>query len=97
MVDKLPQLVGPRAEPFDLRFTGRDGGGRDTALLVLVSNNRYAVDPRPRRGTRGQIDRGVLGVIAMTAPSPHGLEEWTASTFRVDSPGPCQPGSTARA
>jgi diacylglycerol kinase family enzyme len=92
VVDKLPQLVGPRAEPFDLRFTGRDGGARDTALLVLVSNNRYAVDPRPRRGTRGQIDGGVLGVIAMTAPPPHGLEEWTASTFRVDSAGAVSAG-----
>ena len=40
VVDELPQLVGPRVEPFDLRFTGRDGGARDTALLVLVSNNR---------------------------------------------------------
>jgi diacylglycerol kinase family enzyme len=87
VVDRLPELVGPRAEPFDLRFTGRDGGARDTALLVLVSNNRYAVDPRPRRGTRGQIDRGVLGIIAMTGPPPHGLEEWTASTFRVDTTG----------
>jgi diacylglycerol kinase family enzyme len=92
VVEKLPQLVGPRAEPFDLRFTGRDGRARDTALLVLVSNNRYAVDPRPRRGTRGQIDRGVLGVIAMTAPPPHGLEEWTASTFRVDSAGAVSAG-----
>ena len=92
VVDKLPQLVGPRAEPFDLKFTGRDGGARDTALLVLVSNNPYAVDPRPRRGTRGQIDRGVLGVIAMTAPPPHGLEEWTPSTFRVDSAGAVSAG-----
>jgi diacylglycerol kinase family enzyme len=92
VIDLLPQLVGPRAEPFDLRFTRRDGDARDTALLVLVSNNRYAVDPRPRHGTRGQIDRGELGIIAMTGPPPHGLDEWTASTFRVDSAGAVSAG-----
>ena len=36
-------------------------------------------------GTRGQLDRGVLGVIALTGPPPRGLEEWAAATCRVDS------------
>jgi diacylglycerol kinase family enzyme len=85
VVDMLPELVGPRAEPFDLRFTGPDGSARDTAVLVLVSNNPYDIDPRPRHGTRGQIDRGVLGVIAVTGPPPRGFEEWVTRTFRVDS------------
>ena len=73
MIDMLPELVGPRAEPFDLRFTGGDGRAHDTAALLLVSNNPYTVDPRPRHGTRGQLDRGVLGVIALTGPPPRGL------------------------
>ena len=85
VIDKLPDLVGPRAEPFDLRFTGRDGRVHETAELVLVSNNRYVIDPRPQRGTRGDLDGGVLGVVAVTGPPPHGLTEWSTPSFRVDS------------
>jgi diacylglycerol kinase family enzyme len=85
VIDKLPELVGPGAEPFDLRFTGRDGRVCDAAALVLVSNNRYVIDPRPHRGTRGELDEGVLGVVAVTGPPPRGLAEWPTPTFRVDS------------
>ncbi len=92
VVAMLPELVGPHAEPFDLRFAGRDGGARDTAVLVLISNNPYAIDPRPRHGTRRQIDRGELGVIAVTGPPPHGLDEWVAQTFRIDSAGTVSAG-----
>jgi hypothetical protein len=50
----LPQLVGPRAQPCDFRFSGPDGRAYDTATVLLVSNsNRYGVDPTPKRGTRG--------------------------------------------
>jgi diacylglycerol kinase family enzyme len=85
VVDTLPDVLGPDAEPFDLRFVGPDGRAHDTAVLVLVSNNRYTIDPRPQRRTRGEIDGGVLGVVAVTGPPPRGASEWTTPTFRVDS------------
>jgi diacylglycerol kinase family enzyme len=85
VIDMLPQLVGPRAERFDLRFAGRDGTVHDSALLILVSNNRYTLDPRPQVGTRGTLDNGTLGVITVAGPPPHGLEEWSSPSFRVDS------------
>lgn len=88
VVEMLPGLLGPRAEPFDLRFAGPAGGSVDGAALVLVSNNRYVIDPRPRTGTRGDIDGGVLGVIAVTGPPPRGASEWTTATFVVDSGAP---------
>ena len=75
----------PDAEPFDLRFIGRGGVAHDTAVLVLVANNRYVIDPRPRHGTRGDLDGGVLGIIAVTGPPPGGVSEWTTPTFRVGS------------
>ena len=84
-LDLLPDLVGPAAEPFDLRFTGGDGRGHDTAVLVLVSNNPYAIDPRPQRGNRGQLDAGLLGIVTLSGPPPRGVEEWAAPTFRIDS------------
>jgi diacylglycerol kinase family enzyme len=76
VMEMLPQLVGPRAERFDLRFAGRDGAAHDSALLILVSNNPYGFDPRPQFGTRGTLDDGVLGVITVPGP-PHGPEEWS--------------------
>lgn len=85
MIGMLPELVGPGAEPFDLRFTGRDGSARDTAVLVFVSNNPYTVDPRPQFGNPGLLDRGELGVLAVTGPPPRGLEEWATRKFWVDS------------
>ena len=85
VVEMLPDLLGPAAEPFDLRFTGPGGRTFETAVLVLVSNNPYVIDPRPGKGTRANIDSGQLGVIAVTGPPPRGLSEWTTTTFQVDS------------
>jgi diacylglycerol kinase family enzyme len=45
VIEMLPELIGPDAEPFDLRYIGPDGRAVDTAVLVLVSNDPYAVDP----------------------------------------------------
>jgi diacylglycerol kinase family enzyme len=92
VINKLPELVGPGAQPFDLRFTGRDGRAYHTAVLLLVSNNPYGLDPRPQRGTRGDLDGGVLGVIALAGPPPRGLTEWSTPSFRVESAKPIAPG-----
>ena len=88
VIDMLPELVGPGAQPYDLRFNGPDGRAHESATVLLVSNNRYGVDPRPQRGTRGDLAGGVLGVIALAGPPPVGLTEWSTPTFRVDSATP---------
>ena len=97
VVAMLPDLLGPAAERFDLRFAAQGGRTFDRAALVLVSDNPYVIDPRAGKGTRGDIDGGVLGVIAVTGPPPRGKAEWTAVTFLVDSAAPIRWGSTARA
>ena len=61
----LPELLGPRATPFDLRFQGPDGGEQRSAQLVLVSNNRYVLDKVGGFGTRPRMDTGLLGIIAV--------------------------------
>jgi diacylglycerol kinase family enzyme len=88
VVEGLPNLLGPDAEPFDLRFRGPGGRTFETAALVLVSNNPYVIDPRPGKGTRGDIAGGLLGVVAVSGPPPRGLAEWTTPSFRVDSGAP---------
>ena len=64
VIDMLPQLVGPGAERFDLRFAGRDGTTHDSALLILVSNNPYTFDPGRNS------ERGERSTMACSASSP---------------------------
>jgi diacylglycerol kinase family enzyme len=61
----LPDLIGPDATPLDLRYTGPDGQEHQTAHLILVSNNPYQLAHAGGRGTRAQIDGGVLGIVAL--------------------------------
>jgi diacylglycerol kinase family enzyme len=62
--DMLPDLLGPGADPFDLRFAGPDGSAYPTAHLILVSNNPYQLDYLGGHGTRERLDSGELGVMA---------------------------------
>jgi diacylglycerol kinase family enzyme len=59
----LPDLLGPAAEPLDLRFNG-PGGYYPTAHLILVSNDPYQMDHIGNMGTRSRLDLGVLGIVA---------------------------------
>jgi diacylglycerol kinase family enzyme len=68
--DMLPDLLGPEAKPFDLRFEGPDGRGYPTAHLLLVSNNPYELDHIGGRGTRRRMDLGTLGVVAARLSGP---------------------------
>jgi diacylglycerol kinase family enzyme len=60
----LPDLLGPRAAPFDLRFLGPDGRER-SAQLLLVSNNPYVLDALVGSGSRPRMDTGELGIVAI--------------------------------
>ena len=61
----LPELLGPRAKPFDLRFAGPDGGEPRSAQLLLVSNNPYVLDSLVGSGSRPRLDTGKLGIVAI--------------------------------
>jgi diacylglycerol kinase family enzyme len=63
--DMLPDMLGPEAKPFDLRFVGPGGTEWPTAHLVLVSNNPYELDHLVGRGTRERMDLGTLGLVAV--------------------------------
>ncbi len=59
----LPDLLAPEAAPLDLSFTGPDGVVYPTAQLILVSNNPYQLAHAGGRGTRKQLNLGVLGIV----------------------------------
>jgi diacylglycerol kinase family enzyme len=86
VIEMLPDLLGPGAEPFDLRFAEPGGEEFETAQFVLVSNNPYLLNPLEAQGTRGKMDAGMLGVVVMPdAPPLRNLREWTTFRFEVDS------------
>jgi diacylglycerol kinase family enzyme len=62
----LPEMLGRQAEPFDLQFTTPDGTEVDGAILVMVSNNAYLIGASPDNAQRRHLDRGCLGVFAIS-------------------------------
>ncbi len=93
-VQLLPELLGPRAEAFDLRFADTEGSQHVCAQLLLVSNNAYQLDPLGARRARGEMDKGTLGVVAVhLAPPPsRRVWEWDTPEFQVSSGGPVDVG-----
>jgi diacylglycerol kinase family enzyme len=65
----LPELLGPRAKPVDLRFAGPEGAIRPGARLILVSNNPYVLDRLLGFGSRPRLDTGRLGIVAVEVTS----------------------------
>jgi diacylglycerol kinase family enzyme len=74
----LPDILGPEAEPFGLRYVGADGEEHDEAQMILVSNNPYQMDDLDGRGTRERIDLGVVGVVAARIGSAVDAEQFAA-------------------
>jgi diacylglycerol kinase family enzyme len=65
MEKMLPDLLGPRVTPFDLRYRGPGGEAHETAQLILVSNNPYRLDRLSGMGSRARLDTGELGIVAV--------------------------------
>ena len=63
---RLPEILGSQAEPFDLEFTTPDGTQVDGAILVMVSNDPYTLGLSPDNAQRRRLDTGELGVFAVT-------------------------------
>jgi len=61
----LPDLIGPDAEPLDLRYTLPSGEQATSANLVLVSNNPYQLSHLRGGAVRPRLDGGELGVVTL--------------------------------
>jgi diacylglycerol kinase family enzyme len=86
VIEMLPDLLGPDATPFDLQFSDAEGARYHRAQLVLVSNNRYIVDPLRAQGTRGTMDNGTLGVVVVPdSPPLRRYKEWKTTQIEIDS------------
>jgi diacylglycerol kinase family enzyme len=63
----LPELLGRRAEPFDLQFTDPPGNEVEGSFAILVSNNPYVLGPSLDVSQRRSLATGQLGVFAVSA------------------------------
>lgn len=88
-LSKLPDLIGPDAEPLDLRFTNGEGEPQESAIVLHVSNNEYAMSPRAGFGSRPTLSDGVLGVVAVVQSggfaAPVRVMRWQAPSFTIES------------
>ena len=69
IAETLPELLGPKAEPLDLRFVGPDGEAQRGAHVILVSNNPYNLARLDGLGSRVRLDSGRLGVVVVNVPA----------------------------
>jgi diacylglycerol kinase family enzyme len=74
----LPDMLGPNARPFDLRYRGPDGTEHASCHLAMVSNNPYQLRSLVGFGTRERLDGGVLGIMTATIADAAKWEEFLA-------------------
>ena len=63
----LPEMLGPGAQPFDLRFTTPDGVEHAGAHVIQVSNGPYGTTTGGIT-SRPSLDTGQLGVFSLVVP-----------------------------
>ncbi len=84
----LPDLIGPDAEPLDLRFTDGTGVEHTSAVVIHVSNNSYDLGPNLGFGSRPSLIDGELGIVAVVHErelAPPRVITWQQSSFVVHS------------
>ena len=74
----LPDVLGPGAHPFDLRFSMPHGDDQARADLLMVSNGPYRLDRLFGMGTRPRMDSGVLGIVCVAIGGPAQAAEFLA-------------------
>lgn len=102
ILDTAPDVLGgdgSGAPP--LRWTGPEGVARDSAAVILVSNNMYRLGRAIGSGSRPRIDDGVLGIAVLEASGGGGggregrrrlWRQWSAPSFEVGSTAPVPAG-----
>jgi diacylglycerol kinase family enzyme len=93
LLKTVPEALGAEGDGLDLRLPGPDGGVKQSAAAILVSNNPYRLARAIASGTRPRMDSGQLGVVVVEppaaaaggAPSRGSLRQWSAPSLEVDS------------
>ena len=95
-LQRLPDLVGPDAVSLGIEVVDVSGRHHDDAVVLLVSNNRYDLSPRPGFGSRPSLRDGQLGVVLVRPGAgllgPVEVSTWEAPELEVAGAGPLNVG-----
>jgi diacylglycerol kinase family enzyme len=90
LLETAAEVMGPTAEEPALHLVDDLGREHRDLVVVLVSNNPYALDRPLVRGTRPTLGSGQLGIVVVDAPGdsprPPG-RAWSAPRLEVSAPG----------
>jgi diacylglycerol kinase family enzyme len=95
LLETATEVMGPSAGAPALYLVDDLGREHGDLVVVLVSNNPYALDRPLARGTRATLGGGQLGIILVDAPGnrPRPLgRAWTAPWLEVSAPEPVHAG-----
>ena len=95
LIETADAVLGPSAEAPALHLVDEAGIEHDHPVVVLVSNNPYALDRPLVRGTRPALDSAQLGIVVLNAPGggprPVG-HAWNVQHLQVSAAGPVHAG-----
>lgn len=95
LLDATREVIGPSAAVPPLHLVDDHGREHRHPVIVIVSNNPYALERHPAHGTRPALDTGRLGIVVLDPPRsgrpPRG-REWTAPRFEVEAAEPVHAG-----
>jgi diacylglycerol kinase family enzyme len=95
LLETAAEVMGPSAEAPALSLADDLGREHRDLVVVLVSNNPYALDHPLARGTRPTLGSGQLGIVVIDAPgdSPHPPgRAWSTPRLEVSAPEPVHAG-----
>jgi diacylglycerol kinase family enzyme len=95
LIETTRGVFGPGAEISELDIVDDLGVSHTDPMIVLVSNNPYALGGPFSQGARPTLSGGRLGIIVIDRPvgghRPSG-REWSAVSQRVGAPNPVHAG-----
>ncbi|HEX5950345.1 MAG TPA: diacylglycerol kinase family protein [Actinomycetota bacterium] len=88
LLETANEVLGPSGAVPELHLVDDLGREHTHPVVVLVSNNPYALDPPAPPGTRPTLDMGRLGILVLDAPRfgrrPRG-RAWSTPRLEMDA------------
>ena len=94
MLDTLHEVLSSTAPAPELRLTDDLACRHTSPLVVLVSNNEYALDQPLAQGSRPRLDTGRLGIIVLDRPGAERppVSAWSAPSIEIAAAAPLPAG-----